>query len=757
MRASYWVGFLCFFSLAALAPAASTFDEAVAAYNQGQFDQARQAFAGLLQANPQDAQALDAKYYLALSQFSCKDYSGFTSTTSELIPLAPQPPAYPASDSQTSDSQPVTQTRMAGMAQGSTDGEAAGGQTAQAPLQPAPALTPERVENLQWHLAVIPYIQGKWAEAHAAIDAFATDHPDSTYAVWAQSFAATSLYNQGSYDEFKLKAAAFLQDHPAFPTPAEADQLRLKVATVPMQQRKWDEAITSLEAFALAHPDSDLGQEAQIGALVCRFNGQKFDEFKEKAEAYLQQHPSTSPKQVAILRCNLALIPYLQGKWAEAQTALDAFAAQFPADAECAPQARVCAAQCLYEKGEYDGYREKAQGLLKQPESLNQDQTEKLHYYLAMIHYQEHKWDEAGKALEQFAATCKDQALSNQAQYAQMECLFAQGDYEVFAAKAKAFVEAHPTAPNLKQAEQLRFNLALAPFKQNKWSEAYATLDHFAAAYTDPALVQEAQYHATLCLYEQGAYDTFKQKADEFLEQHKSLPKPQQEELQFRVAMTPLQQRQWQAAADQLQQYLGAHPSPEHICSAMLMRSRALRELAADQEKEGGNKDLAASLADQAKTALQQAVNNAESALANDKDLHQELMVLEYCFGDKNFPQVLGMAQKLCDHYQSPALEWATGKLWLGIARANMLPQDLNGSAEALDAVLQAKVEDASLIDHVPTLALYWRAVVAQNQGDSSSTLTCVRKIRDQMPQGPARQGALKFFASLVAADGAGQ
>lgn len=94
--------------------------------------------------------------------------------------------------------------------------------------------------------------------------------------------------------------------------------------------------------------------------------------------------------------------------------------------------------------------------------------------------------------------------------------------------------------------------------------------------------------------------------------------------------------------------------------------------------------------------------------------------------------------------------EWATGKMWSAVGRVHKNPPDLEGAAVSLDTIIDTNIADQNAADHVPTNALYWRVWVAQQQGDMDRARQTVKKIRDKMPAGPARDRALTKFSSLL-------
>jgi hypothetical protein len=180
-----------------------------------------------------------------------------------------------------------------------------------------------------------------------------------------------------------------------------------------------------------------------------------------------------------------------------------------------------------------------------------------------------------------------------------------------------------------------------------------------------------------------------------------------------------------------------------------MLLSQALSEQSGAADK-AGDKDQADQLSQQAAAQMTQCLADATQALATAGDLKPELLVLEHYFTVRDYGRLTTLSQRLISQYASPTKPWAAGQLFLGIARIGMKPQDLKGAGEALDTLLAAGVIDDNLIDHLPTQAAYWRTAVAQMQGDTTKTLECVRKIRDEMPKGPIRSDALARFGNVA-------
>ena len=145
----------------------------------------------------------------------------------------------------------------------------------------------------------------------------------------------------------------------------------------------------------------------------------------------------------------------------------------------------------------------------------------------------------------------------------------------------------------------------------------------------------------------------------------------------------------------------------------------------------------------------------AQSALVDPTIDPEEKSTLEFLLCEALYfeDDLTGCAAALSNYaekYSNEPICWARGMLWLGIAKARMNPPDLAGAAEAFDAVLAANVTEFQLIDHLPTIAAYWRTWVAMEQKDRTTATLMMTKLRDQMPDGPRKDKALASYGHLL-------
>jgi hypothetical protein len=67
--------------------------------------------------------------------------------------------------------------------------------------------------------------------------------------------------------------------------------------------------------------------QASCLAVQCLYSLGSVDDFKREAAAFLVQQPAPTPDQQGAIKYYLAQIPYNQGEWAAAETALKGFVA----------------------------------------------------------------------------------------------------------------------------------------------------------------------------------------------------------------------------------------------------------------------------------------------------------------------------------------------------------------------------------------------------------------------------------------------
>lgn len=151
---------------------------------------------------------------------------------------------------------------------------------------------------------------------------------------------------------------------------------------------------------------------------------------------------------------------------------------------------------------------------------------------------------------------------------------------------------------------------------------------------------------------------------------------------------------------------------------------------------------------DKARTLLDDLEKNAKKP----SSLKPEIAKLRFdsYYYENRYDDLARVADAYAEKQTTGTAEWATGKMWTAVARAHQSPPDLEGAANDLDAIIAADVYDATSKEHLPTQALYWRAWVADRQGDKARARNAVKRIRDKMPAGPVRERALSKFSNLL-------
>jgi len=93
---------------------------------------------------------------------------------------------------------------------------------------------------------------------------------------------------------------------------------------------------------------------------------------------------------------------------------------------------------------------------------------------------------------------------------------------------------------------------------------------------------------------------------------------------------------------------------------------------------------------------------------------------------------------------------WELGLMWRAVARANGSPADLNGATRDLNLIIEIGSKTDKSQENVITNALYWKAWIADRNGDTTTGRSAMLQIRDKMPAGPMRDRALSKFSNLL-------
>lgn len=581
------------------------------------------------------------------------------------------------------------------------------------PAHPRAAEARDLIAAAHFNVAYEPFSQGKWAEAQPMLDKFVADFPKAERAAEAQADALTCKFQQNAFDDFKQGAESFFTQYPGAPKPL-FDALRYKLAAIPLMQNKNEEAQASLERFISDHPDSEYVLDARGKALGCLFLQKKFDEFKAQAGPFLQQHPELAKELRLPLEYSLAMIPFEQGKWAEAASALDLFVAGHP-DAKQVTQARIDTIKALYNQENYDHFKPKAEDFLTSfPQALGLEQSEELRYDLAMIPFNQKKWAEAAESLKQYAAGHPATNQAVQARFNEIKALYNQGNYDSFKPKAEDFLTSFPQALGLEQAEELRYNQAMIPFKQKKWTEASAGLEKYATDHPYSPFAMESRFNAIMAVYHGNDFDAFRPKAESFLEQFPKADKNQTNELLFNIGMTFLNQNQPAKAIEQFQKVVALNIRPTSVCVVQLFSGRAKLEQAGEAHEQG-LETLASDLRRQAGALRQEACEAIPAALGGEKDAGSrhilETTALDACYKEKDYAQIEKLSRAIAGRYLSPSEDWAIGTFWYGIALMNKRPRDPAGAREAFEAILKVDTKDYDAEGGVLGTVAVWKGL----------------------------------------------
>ena len=396
------------------------------------------------------------------------------------------------------------------------------------------------------------------------------------------------------------------------------------------------------------------------------------------------------------------------------------------------------------------GFKSKAQSILDE-NPAEPKQKEELKFYLAMVPYMQGEWSESKAMLEKFLAENPDTDYKDNAQMRAINCQYQLGDYKNFKDKANAFLQTNPKVA-ADQIDELKLNLAMVPMNLGNYAEGKKSLEAFATESSTSSTQAWAKMWAAKCRFVLGDIEGFKTDAESFFRNYPKAGTIQKMELNYHQAMAAFHEGKWREAADQFGQI---SETTSGLCYRRLgslyeglayyRQCQSLRT-----EKKDSDADAAELKENQLINKLRQDITTDLSNTKAGPERTQLINVLmESWFNKEDFSGLDQGAQKFIAQTTKPSVDWATGMMWLAVARMNKTPQDLKGAAEAFGEVFNAQVQDNNLQDHVPTKAAYWLASIAQMQGDTTSTLSYVRKIRDDMPDGGVKTDALERFKNV--------
>jgi hypothetical protein len=116
----------------------------------------------------------------------------------------------------------------------------------------------------------------------------------------------------------------------------------------------------------------------------------------------------------------------------------------------------------------------------------------------------------------------------------------------------------------------------------------------------------------------------------------------------------------------------------------------------------------------------------------------------------RGYAELAGVADALAAQYDTGSKLWANALNARAIGKAMKPEPDLAGAAADLDQVLAANIEHADLQNHIPTRAAYWRAYVAEAEQDTATLRNVARMIRDDMPDNPYRNQAISRYKEVL-------
>ena len=452
----------------------------------------------------------------------------------------------------------------------------------------------------------------------------------------------------------------------------------------------------ALVNFVQASPDNESAQDAAFLAAFCLYRLSDYAAFDQDVAAYRAQYPES--EHCADLDFYSAMAPHNQGEWVEARGRLRAFIEQNPDSAQTA-DAAFYASMCLFRKGDYAAFRGETQAFRQQ--HSNAFYTGQLAYYVAMTHHAEEDYAAEEVALNRFLKDYPESSLIHDALFYLAFCSFYQQKYNDFRQQVEEFKTRYPDSSNIAD---LDFYLAAIPLYQNREATTSLTMEDYdeAIALLEPMVTTGT----TELLDKQNTKLTLAQAC-----LSKALA------LDFQ-GDTPEAQKCFDRGLELMQAYR----------SELNLYREAHPELSAEKQRQ-----------------LQM--------------LYLESLSMEFDFEKLEYEAAMDIADNM-NTPTSDTLRLCWDYYWLGISRVRIVPRgsniilqtppDLPGAAQAFDVILNTDLSSLDPFCYLTTLALCWRAHVAQEMDDLDRARECVVELRDEMPPGKWRTIGLGRFSLLL-------
>lgn len=374
--------------------------------------------------------------------------------------------------------------------------------------------------------------------------------------------------------------------------------------------------------------------------------------------------------------------------------------------------ARFHAAKCLFEKKDLAGFEKEGRALLKQYLQASAYDRNDLELYLARIPLEQGKLREAVAQLDDVAMRHSTSVAGGKARKLEGEALRKLKDFD--------------------KAREVYLKLA-GETKKASWAV-------------------QGRHRAACCLFDKGDYAGFVKEADGLLKQNPPADDHDVQMTRFNLAHVPGKLGRYREAAEAIEDFIKKYPKftqvnlGRHRCGYYYM-------LAADKLAREGKKDAAEACAAKGKAMLAEArtwlVGRIARELKTAPAIHAQSMFVETYMFEHDYPKMAEAARKMAASAPQKSLAWATGTFWLGVAKAQANPPERDAAAMAFDQVINANVQDPNVEEHLPTNALYWRAMLAQTRKEGATLKLLIKKI-GAMPEGPVKKSALARLGSPV-------
>ena len=760
--------------LAASTASAATLEEAQKLYRSADYTQARTAFLALAQNDADTSVAVSCRLSAAACLLYSKSYGAFEGEAQALLrepsslaaaqtfmlkkylaigyfyqkKFAPAREAFLAlKDSAADTSQLASVQGLAARCLFETKSYGPFIKDAQALLAQNPPLTHGEAASLEDALVKALVAQKQYAEARQAFLTMAQQSADATQAATNRMRAAICLFHLKAFDDFAAEGQAIL-NQPTGLKSSDIVILKSYLSGILFRKKQYGAARDAFLSMAQNDANTSHSASARSMAARCLHESHAYDAFIPEAQGILAQHLPLKTEEAAALKNALVAALSAKKQYSEARQILLAMARE-STDATRAVVARISAATCLFYANEFDDFLVEGQSLLSQLSGLKSPQIFTLKQYLAVALFRKRQFNPAREALLALAQSDDDATRTASVRALAARCLFESNSHDAFIKEAQGFLAQHPPL-RAPEASSLQDSLAMALSYRKDYGESRKIYQSMAENGDNTTQALHARVLATNSLFTSGTYSDFVREGEGLLRRY-----PEQAgsadllRLKSKLAEVPGEQRgDWEESAKRLVALVtpdlpGDLPSLMrlHVARAYM---KATTQQTSQSEKAAQLRGEGLRWATEARETQKEFLRTQRPDLARSVD-HRNLELETYLMAG-DMTSLAKAAQALASEAPNSSRLWGAGMVWLGISRVYSNPSDLAGAAKAMDAVTEAGITDDSWENNVPAKAAFWRAIIAQQQGDTKRLAEMVRLMREQ-PDNEDKKAALERFA----------